>query len=79
MLKELGSQRLERTSGATGILDTTQLQAEHASMRVPSDRSHGTFGHPAAFSLGSLPPNVCLQISDLPCFHSFCLDLLLLI
>nr|XP_048334815.1 ubiquitin-like domain-containing protein CIP73 isoform X3 [Ziziphus jujuba var. spinosa] len=56
--REHGSQRPERTAGATGIFDTTQLQPEHAGMRVPSDRLHGTFGHSAAFSLGSLSSNV---------------------
>ncbi|KAH7520261.1 hypothetical protein FEM48_Zijuj08G0125300 [Ziziphus jujuba var. spinosa] len=58
-----GSQRSERTVGATGMFDTTQLQPEHAGMRVPSDRLHGAFGHSAAFSLGSLPSD--LKIFDL--------------
>lgn len=75
MLKEHGSQRPERTAGATGMFDTAQLQPEHAGMRVPSDRSHGAFGHSAAFSLGSLPSNVSLKNFELVTFHSFCLGL----
>lgn len=66
---------LERASGANGMSDTTHLQPEHAGMRVPLDRAHGTFSHPTAFSLGSLAPNVSLEVSHLLCCHSFCLDL----
>ncbi|XP_021275844.1 large proline-rich protein bag6-B isoform X2 [Herrania umbratica] len=57
-VREHGSQRLERTSGASGMLDSSQGQTEQASMRGQSDRVHSAFGLPAAVSLGPLQPPV---------------------
>ena len=59
--KEHGSQRLERTSGGSGLPDSSQAQTEQASMRSQSDRAHSAFGLPAAVSLGPLPPPVSLE------------------
>ncbi|EOY31278.1 Ubiquitin-like superfamily protein, putative isoform 5 [Theobroma cacao] len=57
-VREHGSQRLERTSGASGMPDSSQAQTEQASMRGQSDRVHSAFGLPAAVSLGPLQPPV---------------------
>ncbi|GMN47470.1 hypothetical protein TIFTF001_016647 [Ficus carica] len=55
--REHSSQRTERTSGASSLLDSIHLQSEQTGMRGPSDRPHGAVGHSAAFSLGALSPN----------------------
>ncbi|XVF34504.1 hypothetical protein REPUB_Repub18cG0064300 [Reevesia pubescens] len=56
--REHGSQGLERTSGGSGMPDSSQAQTEQASMRSQSDRAHSAFGLPAAVSLGPLQPPV---------------------
>ena len=53
ILKEHGSQRPERTSGASSMLDSVHVQSDQTGARIPS-----TFGNPASFSLGSLQPPV---------------------
>ncbi|GLU09588.1 hypothetical protein SLE2022_264400 [Rubroshorea leprosula] len=53
-----GSQRLERTFGASSIPNSPQQQPEQAGTRGQSDRSHSTFGLPTAVSLGPLQPPV---------------------
>ncbi|GMJ07258.1 hypothetical protein HRI_004394900 [Hibiscus trionum] len=53
-----GSQRLERTSGGSGMPESSQVQIEQASRESQSDRAHSAFGLPAAVSLGTLQPPV---------------------
>ncbi|KAL1093853.1 hypothetical protein V6Z11_D06G057500 [Gossypium hirsutum] len=48
----------ERTSGGSGMPDSSQAQTELASMTSQSDRAHSAFGLPAAVSLGSMQPPV---------------------
>ncbi|XVE98458.1 hypothetical protein REPUB_Repub03eG0108500 [Reevesia pubescens] len=57
-VREHGSQRLERTSGGSGMPDSSQFQTEQANMRSQSDRAHSAFGLPAAVSLGPVQPPV---------------------
>ncbi|XVE71560.1 hypothetical protein DITRI_Ditri10aG0161100 [Diplodiscus trichospermus] len=57
-VREHGSQRLERTSGGSGMSDSSQAQTEQASTRGQSERAHSAFGLPAAVSLGPLQPPV---------------------
>ncbi|XVF47978.1 hypothetical protein PTKIN_Ptkin03bG0153300 [Pterospermum kingtungense] len=57
-VREHSSQRLERTSGGSGMPDSSQAQTEQASIRSQSDRAHSAFGLPAAVSLGPLQPPV---------------------
>ena len=52
-MKEVNSQGLGRTSGASGISDSSRPQPEQA------DRSRYTFGLPTTVSLGSLQSPVC--------------------
>lgn len=59
--KELASQRLERTSVASGAPDSTQQQAEQAGTRVQLNRTQSAFGIPTAGSLGPLQPPVSLE------------------
>ncbi|TYI76181.1 hypothetical protein E1A91_D06G058400v1 [Gossypium mustelinum] len=56
--RDHGSQRQERTSGGSGMPDSSQAQTELASMTSQSDRAHSAFGLPAAVSLGSMQPPV---------------------
>ncbi|KAA3476839.1 large proline-rich protein bag6-like isoform X1 [Gossypium australe] len=56
--KDHGSQRQERTSGGSGMPDSSQAQTEQASMTSQSDRAHSAFGLPASVSLGPLQPPV---------------------
>ncbi|MBA0868792.1 hypothetical protein Goshw_018868, partial [Gossypium schwendimanii] len=56
--RDLGSQRQERTSGGSGMPDSSQAQTEQASTTSQSDRAHSAFGLPAAVSLGSMQPPV---------------------
>ncbi|XP_021808980.1 large proline-rich protein bag6 isoform X2 [Prunus avium] len=51
----LGSIGLPNISGGS---EGIEVRSEQAGSRGPSDRSNGTFGHPAEFSLGTLPPLV---------------------
>ncbi|TYH65546.1 hypothetical protein ES332_D06G063400v1 [Gossypium tomentosum] len=53
-----GSDARERTSGGSGMPDSSQAQTELASMTSQSDRAHSAFGLPAAVSLGSMQPPV---------------------
>lgn len=57
-IKEHDSQGLGRTSGSTGVSDSSHPQPEQAGLGILSDRSRNTFGLPAAVSLGSLQPPV---------------------
>lgn len=59
--KEHGPQRGERASGASGVLVSTQPQAEQASMMVQSDRIHSAFTVPSTAPLGPLQPPVSLE------------------
>lgn len=52
-----GTQRVERTFGATGIVDP-QLPPEHSGTRGQTDRLHSTFGIPTAVSMGPVQPPV---------------------
>ncbi|MBA0747414.1 hypothetical protein Gogos_004328 [Gossypium gossypioides] len=56
--RDHGSQRQERTSGGSGMPDSSQAQTEQASMTSQSDRAHSAFGLPAAVSLGPMQPPV---------------------
>ncbi|XP_017633351.1 ubiquitin-like domain-containing protein CIP73 isoform X3 [Gossypium arboreum] len=56
--RDHGSQRQERTSGGSGMPDSSQAQTEQASMTSQSDRAHSAFGLPAAVSLGPMHPPV---------------------
>ncbi|KAL4298417.1 hypothetical protein GQ457_12G024410 [Hibiscus cannabinus] len=56
--RDRGSQRLERTSGGSGMPDSSQVQTEQASRTNQSDRAHSAFGLPAVVSLGPLQPPV---------------------
>ncbi|XP_021899208.1 large proline-rich protein bag6-A-like isoform X2 [Carica papaya] len=56
--REHGPQRGERASGASGVLVSTQPQAEQASMMVQSDRIHSAFTVPSTAPLGPLQPPV---------------------
>ncbi|XP_024028599.1 large proline-rich protein bag6-A [Morus notabilis] len=57
--REHGSQRPQRTSGSSSLLDSTvHLQSERIGVRAPSDRPNGAGGHSSAFSLGPLSPHV---------------------
>ncbi|MBA0722529.1 hypothetical protein Golax_003202 [Gossypium laxum] len=53
-----GSDARERTSGGSGMPDSSQAQTEQASTTSQSDRAHSAFGLPAAVSLGSMQPPV---------------------
>ncbi|KAK7265161.1 hypothetical protein RJT34_32777 [Clitoria ternatea] len=57
-VREHDSQGSGRTSGSSGILDSSHAQPEQAGLRILSDRSRNTFGFPAAVTLGSLQPPV---------------------
>ncbi|KAH7569123.1 hypothetical protein JRO89_XS06G0109800 [Xanthoceras sorbifolium] len=57
-VRELVSQRLERTSVASGTSDSAQQQAELAGTRVQLNRPQSAFGIPTAVSLGPLQPPV---------------------
>eukprot|EP00262_Sarcandra_glabra_P014744 TRINITY_DN436_c3_g1_i1.p1 TRINITY_DN436_c3_g1~~TRINITY_DN436_c3_g1_i1.p1 ORF type:complete len:774 (-),score=168.09 TRINITY_DN436_c3_g1_i1:399-2720(-) len=57
-LREDGQERLDRTSGATGMPDLTQLQPDQATLRAQFDPVNGAFRFPTAVSLGSLHPTV---------------------
>ncbi|KAL5841942.1 hypothetical protein ACOSQ3_012545 [Xanthoceras sorbifolium] len=57
-VRELVSQRLERTSVASGTSDSAQQQAEPAGTRVQLNRPQSAFGIPTAVSLGPLQPPV---------------------
>ncbi|PON53526.1 Ubiquitin [Trema orientale] len=71
--REHGSQRSERTSGASSILDSIHLQSDQSGSRVPSDRSNSIFGHSAAFSLGSqpMPPVIPDSLTTLTQYLSY--------
>ncbi|KAK8695234.1 hypothetical protein V6N13_000402 [Hibiscus sabdariffa] len=56
--RDQGSQRLERTSGGSGMLDSSEVQTEQAGMTSQSDRARNAFGLPAAVSMGPLQPPV---------------------
>ncbi|KAK8602081.1 hypothetical protein V6N13_058259 [Hibiscus sabdariffa] len=56
--RDRGSQRLERTSGGSGMPDSSQVQTEQVSRTSQSDRARSAFGLPAVVSLGPLQPPV---------------------
>ncbi|KAI4344222.1 hypothetical protein L6164_011473 [Bauhinia variegata] len=57
-VREQDSQGLGRTSGSSGIPDSSHPQVEQAGMRNSSDRLHYNFGLPTAVPLGPLQPPV---------------------
>ncbi|RYR76748.1 hypothetical protein Ahy_A01g001306 isoform E [Arachis hypogaea] len=57
-VREHDSQGFGRTSGSSGLSDSSHPQPEQTGLRYSSDRSRNTFVHPAAASLGSLQPPV---------------------
>ncbi|KAK8597916.1 hypothetical protein V6N13_095310 [Hibiscus sabdariffa] len=56
--RDQSSQRLERTSGGSGMPDSSEVQSEQAGMTSQSDRARNAFGLPAAISMGPLQPPV---------------------
>lgn len=53
-----GTQRVERTFGATGVVDPPQIPPEQSGLRGQTDRLQSTFGIPTAVSMGPLQPPV---------------------
>ncbi|MED6222510.1 Ubiquitin-like domain-containing protein cip73 [Stylosanthes scabra] len=57
-VREHDSQGFGRTSGTSGLSDSSHPHPEQAGLRSSSDRLRNPFVHPAAASLGSLQPPV---------------------